>query len=262
MTKENYYSSRMAGISDSELQDYIDNNTLYDEEAILAAIWELEKRNLGTKATRANILETLYDRGYIREKSIEATSLGISLIDTLNQYSPIIIDQKLTRSFEESMEKIRTSTKDWVDKEKKVIDKAKKTITSISKDFEKHEKSIGKELIKATDKLRETLRAENTLNKCPTCKEGNLLINYSKKTRRQFVACDAYPNCKNTFSLPPNSILKKSDKNCESCGFPLIISFRKGKKPWIFCFNPECETNKERIEAYQKKKEEESKDKK
>ena len=37
-------------------------------------ISELEKRNLGTKATRANILETLYDRNYIKEKSIEATS--------------------------------------------------------------------------------------------------------------------------------------------------------------------------------------------
>ncbi|MFH1325168.1 MAG: DNA topoisomerase I, partial [archaeon] len=34
-------------------------------------VTELEKRGLGTKATRANIIETLYDRGYIRERSIE-----------------------------------------------------------------------------------------------------------------------------------------------------------------------------------------------
>jgi DNA topoisomerase-1 len=40
-------------------------------------ISELEKRNLGTKATRANILETLYDRNYIREKNVEATQLGM-----------------------------------------------------------------------------------------------------------------------------------------------------------------------------------------
>ena len=61
---------------------------------------ELEKRNLGTKATRAAILETLYDRGYIREKSIEATPLGMSLISTIEKYSPIIIDEQLTRNFE------------------------------------------------------------------------------------------------------------------------------------------------------------------
>ncbi|HDK41904.1 MAG TPA: DNA topoisomerase I, partial [Candidatus Pacearchaeota archaeon] len=41
----------------------------YSQASILS---ELEKRNLGTKATRASILETLYDRGYIREKSIQA----------------------------------------------------------------------------------------------------------------------------------------------------------------------------------------------
>ncbi|MEK6827431.1 MAG: DNA topoisomerase I, partial [Nanoarchaeota archaeon] len=64
---------------------------------------ELEKRNLGTKATRAAIIETLYDRGYVKEKSIEATPLGISLIATLEKYSPIIIDEELTRNFEKEM---------------------------------------------------------------------------------------------------------------------------------------------------------------
>ncbi len=36
---------------------------------------ELEKRNLGTKATRANILETLYNRSYVKDKSIRVTEL-------------------------------------------------------------------------------------------------------------------------------------------------------------------------------------------
>ncbi|MEM7825572.1 MAG: DNA topoisomerase I, partial [Candidatus Aenigmatarchaeota archaeon] len=39
-------------------------------------IKELEKRNLGTKATRAEILQTLYDRRYIFGKSIQVTKLG------------------------------------------------------------------------------------------------------------------------------------------------------------------------------------------
>jgi DNA topoisomerase-1 len=66
-------------------------------------ISELEKRNLGTKATRSAILETLYERGYIEGQSIQATPLGISLIDTMEKYSPIIIDEKLTRKFEKEM---------------------------------------------------------------------------------------------------------------------------------------------------------------
>jgi len=75
----------------------------YSPASILS---ELEKRNLGTKTTRSSILETLYNRGYVKEKSIEATPLGISLISTLEKYSPIIIDEKLTRSFEDQMQSI------------------------------------------------------------------------------------------------------------------------------------------------------------
>jgi len=37
------------------------------------------------------------------------------------------------------------------------------------------------------------------------------------------------------------------------CGFPMLMSLKKGKKPWFFCFNPNCETNRERIEAYKNK---------
>jgi len=53
-------------------------------------------------------------------------------------------------------------------------------------------------------------------------------------------------------------LIKKTDKNCEECGFPMLMSLRAGKKPWFFCFNRECETNKKRLEEYYKKKEEET----
>ena len=33
----------------------------------------------------------------------------------------------------------------------------------------------------------------------------------------------------------------------------MLMSLQKGKKPWLFCFNTECETNRERVEAYRKK---------
>ena len=218
---------------------------------------ELEKRNLGTKSTRSNILETLYDRGYIKEKSIEATSLGISLIDTLEKYSPIIIDEELTRHFEKEMEEIQKSKKDFKKREDKIIDKAKKTITKIAKQFVKNEKKIGVELLNANIKLQEKQKQENKLNLCPICQKGDLAITYSKKTRRHFIACNAYPNCKTTYSLPPNGIIKKTDKTCESCNFPRLMLLKKARKPWFFCFNRECETNKKRLEEYRKKKEEE-----
>jgi len=220
-------------------------------------ISELEKRNLGTKATRASILETLYERGYIQGQSIKATPLGISLIETLEKHSPIIIDEELTRNFEKEIDVILQAKKDYQEKEEKIIEEAKKTITQISEQFKEKQEEIGKEISEANDKFREQQREENKLNICPACKKGNLRVTYSKKTRRYFVACNAYPECKNTYSLPPYSLIKKSSKSCKECGFPMLISIRKGKRPWEFCFNPQCPTNRERIEAYRRKKESE-----
>jgi len=215
---------------------------------------ELEKKNLGTKATRASIIETLYDRGYIKEKSIEATPLGISLIETLEKYSPVIIEEELTRKFEKEMNSIQESKKNFEEKERKIIEDAKGTITNISKDFEKNKLKIGTELINAQTKLWEKQKEENKLNVCPKCQKGMLTIMYSKKTRRYFVACDKYPECKNTYSLPPNGIIKKTGKICEECGFPILMRLSKGKRPWEFCFNPECPTNSEWVKKREEAK--------
>jgi len=223
----------------------------YSPASILS---ELEKRNLGTKATRANILETLYDRGYIQDQAIKATPLGMSLIETLEKHSPIIIEEELTREFETDMQDIEEAKKaNLQEEENKILDKAKKTITKISDDFKKSQQQIGNELVDANVAYREQQKIENEIMLCPKCKKGHLAITYSKKNRKHFIACNAYPDCKNTFSLPPHGTIKKTDKTCEDCGFKMLMSIRKGKKPWFFCFNPECPSNKKRIEEYRKR---------
>ncbi len=150
------------------------------------------------------------------------------------------------------MESIRTLKKDFEKKEKTIVEKAKETITKIAKDFEKNETKIGKELLQANLDLREQQKIENTIGKCPACKEGSLLIRYGKTYKRFFVGCSAYPECKTTYSLPPGTI-KTTGKLCEKCNFPMLMSLKKGKRPWIFCFNKECPTNKERLEEYRRK---------
>jgi len=211
-------------------------------------ISELSKRNLGTKATRSAIIDTLFNRGYAKGKSIEATPLGISLIESLEKNSPIIIDEKLTREFERQMESIQTSKKNLKEKSDKVIEEAKETLLKIEKQFRENEEKIGKELLESLNYSREQERKENTLTLCPKCKKGNLRILFNRASRRYFIACSAYPECKTTFSLPPNSLIKPvideegNYEKCKECGFPLLVSYKKGKKPWKFCFNPECPT--------------------
>jgi len=206
-------------------------------------ISELEKRNLGTKATRSSIIQTLYDRNYIKGQNIEATQLGISLIETLKKYSPIIIDEKLTRKFEKEMEIIQESHKNLNEKQEKVINEAKEVIVSISKEFKDKEKEIGKELVGAETERRQKEKKELELTECKKCKKGKLRILYNKNLKRYFVACSNYPECKTTFTLP-NGLVKKTDKICEHCGFPKLILIKKAKKPWEFCFNPDCPSRK------------------
>ena len=194
-------------------------------------IKELEKRNLGTKATRSEIIDTLFQRGYVEGKAIETTNLGISTIETLEKYCPKIIDEELTRYFEIEMENIRERKQ----KKGRILEDAKEAITKILVDFKKHQKEIGTELSKAN---RETQDEMAFLGLCPSCKEGNLTIRHGKFG--SFAACNKYPDCKTIFSLPKNALIKPARKNCEVCQFPKVLAIKKARQPLEFCLNPKC----------------------
>jgi len=194
-------------------------------------IKELEKRNLGTKATRSEIIDTLFQRGYLNGKTIEATGLGISTIETLEKYCPKIIDEDLTRHFEIEIDKIRENKQN----KERLLEDAQVAITKIIDDFKKHQKEIGTELSKAN---RETQDEMAFLGICPICNDGNLMMRRGKFGN--FVACNKYPNCKTIFSLPKNAFIKPAKKNCEICGFPKVFAIKKAKQPLEFCLNPKC----------------------
>ena len=194
-------------------------------------IKELEKRNLGTKATRSEIVDTLFKRGYVSGKAVEATGLGISTIETLEKYCPKIIDEELTRHFEIEMEKVREKRQS----SEKILKDAKDSITKILDDFKKNQKEIGEGLARAN---METRHEMSLLGKCDSCSNGSLHIRKGKNG--YFAACSGYPDCRAIFSLPSNCLLKPAKKICEICSFPMITAIKKGKRPQDFCINPEC----------------------
>ncbi|MBN1502569.1 DNA topoisomerase I [Candidatus Woesearchaeota archaeon] len=196
-------------------------------------IKELETRNLGTKATRSAIIDSLYQRDYITDRSIEATELGIQTIDILYKYCPEIIDEELTRTFEEDMEKIRDNKVSPTN----VLNNAEKELTKILEKFRQKEVLIGRELAQA---YKETLDEENQIGQCPKCKTGTLRLIHSKKTRQRFIACDKYPKCKTIFNIPQNGKIKSTEKTCPHCNLPLIEIINK--KRHIVCINPECKS--------------------
>ncbi len=203
----------------------------YTQSSIIRA---LEKKDLGTKATRASIIETLFTRGYVvGENNIEATELGIRTADTLVKYSPKIVDEELTRHFEEEMERIRKKEKTGED----VIKEAKGVLNKIIDVFKKNEEKIGSELSSAN---QEAIKIATTLGKCHNCNDGEITIRRGKFGR--FAACNKYPDCKTTFNLPRTGIVKPTDKTCETCGMPVINSRQPRKGPQEHCINPDCGT--------------------
>jgi len=80
---------------------------------------------------------------------------------------------------------------------------------------------------------------------------------YTKVGKKRFVACDQYPKCKTTYSLPQQGMVKHTEKMCPKCKFPQVLVVRGGKRPWILCLNPDCPAKKE----WAKKKEEAEKKK-
>ena len=185
-------------------------------------IKELEKKNLGTKATRADIVDKLYDRKYIDGTKIEVNPLGEDLIDTLNTYCNDLTSEELTRDLENKLEGINQdeTTKD------SVISEGEKDVKDILEDIDKNVEGIG-------SKLYEAYQASNIVGDC-SC--GGKLV---KRAGRygEFVGCTNYPDCNVTYSLPRNAKIIK--KTCEKCGLPMIAA-GKGKKRQEMCLDPNC----------------------
>jgi len=236
---------------------------------------EMEKHNLGTKTTRGQILQTLYDRGYIQGKSLEVTGLGMKVASTLEKYVPDMVSEKLTRKFEKDMDGIEKGKI----KREKVIKDAKKIIEKISEAFKKNEDKIGKDLEKA---ILDTKEEQSYLGGCPNCDGGDLKILFSPFTRKRFVGCSNYnfcskcgfsrtackckcpacggdkgkckcdwkskmwtPVCGTGYPLPSMGSISNTGVVCEKCGTTIIQCWRKGKRPFRMCLDPKCETKKD-----------------
>ncbi len=207
---------------------------------------ELEKRNLGTKSTRAMIIHTLYERNYVEGHQIEVTDLGMRVVDTLKKYAPEFLSEELTAKFEKEMELVEQSEK----KREDILEDARKLLTETFKKFREKEKEIGNSLV---DSVEETIEEQNNVGKCDKC-GGNLKFIQMYNGSR-FVGCSNYPKCKNGYPLPRNCGIEKTGKICEHCGTPILKIIRKGRRPFNMCLDTKCKSK----ENWGKKKEKKAK---
>jgi DNA topoisomerase-1 len=199
----------------------------------------MEKEEVGTKATRAGIIETLHARKYTRGERIVVTDLGFEVVDVLKKYCPTVLSLELTRKLEKRMGEIQQKK----ETRENVLREAIKILKPVTEKLKENEKEIGARLSQAVIKAR---LEERMVGACPVCQSGKLVILRSKKTGKRFIGCTNYFEgaCKTAFPLPQRSLVKPLGGVCKSCSWPTVQVWMKGRRPWNLCFNPNCPLKK------------------
>ncbi len=185
---------------------------------------EMERLGLGTKSTRAEIIQKLYDRGYIAGNPIKPTKVGIKLVENLAKHDVDVIRPEMTAKLEEDMDLIEKGEK----KMDEVINESKEMLVSILNKLQENREDFG-------HSMRESMKT--VIGEC----DGGKLIYYERK---RLVVCDSKE--KKFYNLPKTGRVEFLKKKCPVCGLPLIRVVRRGQSPEIRCLDPKCEFNRKK----------------
>ena len=203
----------------------------YTEASLVS---ELEKLGIGRPSTYASILSTLRDRQYIEDQArrLVPTELGITITGLLVEHFPDLLNVQFTAQLEDKLDQIEAGRHDWVD-----------TLHDFYDAFEV-------DLQRATQKMRGIKKeVEETDEVCDKCGSG-MVIRRGRFGR--FMACSAYPKCRNTAELPsstngaaaPAGQAPPAETFCDKCGKPMAV--RRGRYgEFLACTGyPDCKTTR------------------
>jgi DNA topoisomerase I len=192
-------------------------------------IQEMERLGLGTKSTRHDVLQKLFDRRYVNARQLEPTSTGVAVTEALREHAPLITRPEMTHRLEEDMELVAESKK------------PKSEVLSESREMLREAYTL---LSANTDGVKETLGAaldrQHFIGPCARC-GGALRLARSPRGAR-WVQCVNNPaTCPATYSLPAAGFVEPAPEFlCGTCKVPRVkITFR-GQRPDLYCINPEC----------------------
>jgi DNA topoisomerase I len=211
----------------------------YNQASMLA---KMEQEKIGTKATRADIISTLFKRNYLAafKGGLEVTGLGFAIIDSMREFAPGIVSTNMTRLMEEQLANVEQGSADSIS----VIEQAADRLLESLASFIEKEADIGARINGA---VSGDIAQAAALGRCPLCKKGQLCIVRSRTTQKRFVGCSNYAGggCKTTAPLPQKGSIRITGKACLECSWPLIgVVFARGTKQWRICINIHCLSKK------------------
>lgn len=198
-------------------------------------IQEMEKRGLGTKSTRASIIQRLYDVKYLKNDPAEPSKLGMAIIDALTNYAPRITTPEMTAELEGDMTKVA----EGADTQTQVVDHSRALLAGMMDGLIDHKDDL-------SEAIADAVTADAKIGVCPKCGR-DLVVKTSAKTRGSFAGCMGWPDCDVTYPLPKGRIepIEGEAGVCPECGAPRVKVHPFRNRPYETCINPACPTNRE-----------------
>jgi DNA topoisomerase-1 len=202
-------------------------------EASLVKI--LEEKGIGRPSTYATILTTIQDREYVTKDQgkFRPTELGTVVTEMLVKHFEDIFDVQYTARMEEELDEVEDGKMTWV-----------KALEEFYKKFQKDLKQASKNM---ENLKKQEIPTDEVCEKCGS----KMVIKWGQFGR--FMACSAYPECKNTKEIAaPEEATKEGGEGsaesepepCENCGKPMTL--KRGRfGQFLACTGyPECKTTR------------------
>lgn len=189
----------------------------------------MESVGIGRPATYAQTVAILFQREYCEKegKNFKPTEMGFKVCDFLCEHFQDIMNIEFTAEMEEKLDTISNGQSDWV-----------KVVSDFYVGFEKELAAVG-------PVRRPVIETDEICEKCG----AKMVIRTSANGK--FLACSAFPKCKNTKSLDENgnekqtkTVSEESDEVCEKCGEKMLIKEGANGK-FLACSGfPKCKNTK------------------
>ena len=195
---------------------------------------ELEENGIGRPSTYASILGTLQDRDYARkiEGRFKPTPLGRLVTELLVRSFDDILAPEYTAKMEEQLDEIGEGRADYAG--------------TLGAFYEKFEADLARAQVEMQNVKVEGKPTDIVCEKC----NAPMVIKVGQFGA--FLACSAYPECKNTRELEETDAAADDvEEACENCGKPMVV--KRGRfGQFLACTGyPDCKTTRKLISTKQ-----------
>src|SRR3954469_12531917 len=222
----------------------------------------MEERGLGTKATRADIIQKLYDRGYVFGNPPEPSETGIAMYKAFHDYVPRMATPEMTAELESDMDQIAAgkTSKD------EVLRISREMLHSTTTDLEEKREELAEQIWSGMDE-------DKFLGPCKVCEEAgrkhddgspNRLRIIQLKGGKRMYGCEGWnrddpespDSCPVSGPLPGRGYdLWRLEEQCSICGeMPRLTVKGFRGRPWKLCLNDDCPSMVEMREKREERK--------